>query len=234
MRRVAILAAVFTMVSFFAINSPSAHAAPISKDKRSNMKTASVSNTKFTVIVQSGDTLSQLAEKYDTTVKRIFYANTNIANPNLIFPGQRLVIPNDTETLTPRPMPGDVPSKPAVVNPAPVQSPSTTSTSATTKSVSTPPPESSASTTVAAPPSTSADQSVWDKLAMCESSGNWSVDTGNGFYGGLQFTLQSWEAVGGTGYPNDASQSEQIAMAEKLQALQGWGAWPVCSTELGL
>lgn len=75
---------------------------------------------------------------------------------------------------------------------------------------------------------------VWDRLAQCESGGDWSINTGNGFFGGLQFGLSSWKAVGGEGYPHHASKSEQIARAEKLQDIQGWGAWPACSKKLGL
>jgi resuscitation-promoting factor RpfB len=76
--------------------------------------------------------------------------------------------------------------------------------------------------------------SVWDKLAQCESGGNWSINTGNGYYGGLQFSLSTWRAYGGSGLPSDASREEQIAIAKKLQADAGWGAWPACSSKLGL
>lgn len=79
-----------------------------------------------------------------------------------------------------------------------------------------------------------ADGSVWDRLAQCESGGNWSINTGNGFYGGLQFALASWRGVGGEGYPHEASREEQIIRAEKLLAIQGWGAWPGCARRLGL
>jgi LysM repeat protein len=82
--------------------------------------------------------------------------------------------------------------------------------------------------------STATDAGVWDRLAECEAGGNWSADTGNGYYGGLQFTLGSWEAVGGSGYPHEASREEQIQRGEALQAEQGWDAWPACSDELGL
>ena len=75
---------------------------------------------------------------------------------------------------------------------------------------------------------------TWDQLAECESGGDWSRDTGNGFYGGLQFTQQSWEAVGGTGSPAAASRNEQIMRAEMLFDDQGWEAWPNCSRTLGL
>ncbi|MBG6083962.1 resuscitation-promoting factor [Zhihengliuella flava] len=78
---------------------------------------------------------------------------------------------------------------------------------------------------------------AWAALAECESGGNWSINTGNGYYGGLQFSLSSWQAVGGTqyaAYPHQASPSEQIAAAERLRANGGWGHWPSCSAQLGL
>jgi uncharacterized protein YabE (DUF348 family) len=76
--------------------------------------------------------------------------------------------------------------------------------------------------------------SVWDKIAQCESGGNWSINTGNGFYGGLQFTLSTWHAYGGSGMPNHASRNQQIAIGKKVQAGQGWGAWPACTSKLGI
>ena len=76
--------------------------------------------------------------------------------------------------------------------------------------------------------------STWDALAQCESGGNWSINTGNGFSGGLQFTSSTWSAYGGTGSPQNASREQQIAVAERVQASQGWGAWPSCSSQLGL
>jgi uncharacterized protein YabE (DUF348 family) len=76
--------------------------------------------------------------------------------------------------------------------------------------------------------------SVWDKIAKCESGGNWSISTGNGFYGGLQFTLSTWHAYGGSGMPNHASRNQQIAVAKRVQAGQGWGAWPACTAKLGI
>lgn len=66
------------------------------------------------------------------------------------------------------------------------------------------------------------------RMAGCESGGRWSIATGNGFYGGLQFTLSSWRAVGGRGYPHHASRLEQMYRAVRLMRVQGWGAWPVC------
>ena len=76
--------------------------------------------------------------------------------------------------------------------------------------------------------------SVWDRLAQCEAGGNWSINTGNGFYGGLQFTLSTWRAHGGSGMPHHASRETQIAVAKKVQANQGWGAWPACTSKLGI
>jgi hypothetical protein len=77
-------------------------------------------------------------------------------------------------------------------------------------------------------------RSVWDRIAECESNGNWDINTGNGYYGGLQFALESWRATGGEGYPHHASRAEQIRRAEILLDMQGWGAWPTCSRQLGL
>jgi hypothetical protein len=79
---------------------------------------------------------------------------------------------------------------------------------------------------------------TWEAVARCESGyggePDWSIDTGNGYYGGLQFSLRSWEWVGGTGYPHEASKATQIEMAERLWERQGWEAWPACSRQLGL
>lgn len=82
-----------------------------------------------------------------------------------------------------------------------------------------------------------ADSSVWDRVAACESGGNWSISTGNGFYGGLQFTHSTWIGYGGGAYAsnaNGASRSAQIAIAQRVLAGQGPGAWPVCSVHAGL
>ena len=75
---------------------------------------------------------------------------------------------------------------------------------------------------------------VWAKLAQCESGGRPETNTGNGFYGMYQFTLETWQALGGTGYPHEADAATQTAMAKKLQAQAGWGQWPGCADKLGL
>jgi len=78
------------------------------------------------------------------------------------------------------------------------------------------------------------DDSVWAALAQCESGGNPTTNTGNGFYGLYQFSLSTWQAMGGTGYPHEADVATQTAMAKKLQAQSGWGQWPHCAAQLGL
>ncbi|KAB1150466.1 LysM peptidoglycan-binding domain-containing protein [Streptomyces luteolifulvus] len=81
-----------------------------------------------------------------------------------------------------------------------------------------------------------ADGGVWDRIAQCESGGNWHINTGNGYYGGLQFSAGTWRAYGGTAYAptaDRASKSQQIAVATKVQRAQGWGAWPTCSARAG-
>ena len=75
---------------------------------------------------------------------------------------------------------------------------------------------------------------VWAKLAQCESGGKPETNTGNGFYGMYQFTLETWQSLGGTGYPHEADAATQTAMAKKLQAQAGWGQWPGCADKLGL
>ncbi|OLF17723.1 transglycosylase family protein [Actinophytocola xanthii] len=85
---------------------------------------------------------------------------------------------------------------------------------------------------VAAP--AQADPSVnWDAIAECESGGNWGINTGNGYYGGLQFSQGTWEANGGSGNPANASKAEQIRVAENTLQSQGIGAWPTCGARGG-
>ncbi|MFI1488367.1 transglycosylase family protein [Streptomyces sp. NPDC020747] len=81
-----------------------------------------------------------------------------------------------------------------------------------------------------------ADSGVWDRIAQCESGGNWHINTGNGYYGGLQFSAGTWRAYGGSAYASTAdkaSKTQQIAVATKVQRGQGWGAWPTCSSRAG-
>jgi hypothetical protein len=79
--------------------------------------------------------------------------------------------------------------------------------------------------------------SVWDDLAKCESGGNWAINTGNGYYGGLQFSYSTWHANGGGAYaeyPHEATREEQIAVGERLHAARGFAPWPACRAKLGL
>lgn len=79
------------------------------------------------------------------------------------------------------------------------------------------------------------DTGVWDSLAACEAGGNWAINTGNGYYGGLQFNLGTWRAYGGAGYPHQQSREYQISIAEKVRAATGgYGSWPACASSLGL
>ena len=73
----------------------------------------------------------------------------------------------------------------------------------------------------------------WDAVAKCESGGNWAINSGNGYYGGLQFSPATWTANGGTGMPHQASREEQIRVAENVLRTQGIGAWPTCGTAAG-
>ena len=90
---------------------------------------------------------------------------------------------------------------------------------------------------VAAPAANAAPDSDWDRLAECESGGDWSINTGNGYQGGLQFSQQTWSGHGGDEFAasaDQASREEQIVVAERILESQGWGAWPSCSAQLGL
>jgi resuscitation-promoting factor RpfA len=90
---------------------------------------------------------------------------------------------------------------------------------------------------LAVPDAGAASESTWDAVAQCESSGDWHISTGNGYYGGLQFTASTWAAYGGTAYApraDQATRAQQITVAERVLAAQGPGAWPVCSVRAGL
>lgn len=88
-----------------------------------------------------------------------------------------------------------------------------------------------------AAPAQAASSRQWDRLALCESGGNWRANTGNGYHGGLQFSRRTWAAFGGRAYAgtaNHATRLQQIAIAEKVRGVQGWKAWPACSRKAGL
>jgi hypothetical protein len=116
--------------------------------------------------------------------------------------------------------------------PTPVSAPM----EATLHATATPPPAAAPAPAARAPATYSGD-SVWDDLARCESGGNWSINTGNGYYGGLQFSHGTWHNYGGgefADYPHQATREEQIVVAERLRAVRGYAPWPACRDKLGL
>jgi hypothetical protein len=131
------------------------------------------------------------------------------------------VAPAPTTTTTAAPAPRPV----ASLRKAPTPPPAPTTTTTTTST--TPPPAPSGQ------PGDPNDPASWDRLAQCEAGGNWAANTGNGYYGGLQFSLATWQNYGGTGYPHQASKATQIEIGKRLQAARGWGAWPGCARSLG-
>jgi nucleoid-associated protein YgaU len=177
--------------------------------------------------VEPGDYLIQIAQAHGIDDWRVLYAVNaeQIDDPNVLLVGQELAIPAE---------PSAVDMGPATIPPAgssepEAQAASPASTQSQGSQQAQPEPAPQASQGVA--------HSVWDRLAQCESNGNWSTNTGNGFYGGLQFHPGTWAAHGGHAYaPNAhlATRGQQIAVAERVLAAQGWDAWPACSARLGL
>jgi len=160
-------------------------------------------------VVKAGESLAEIAKAAKLSSWRPVYdLNKSIQHPDLIYPGQKLVIPAKGEKVKHRPLPG-----PAIYRiPEQDRSPA--------------PATSQRSVAVGG--------SVWDRLAQCESGGNWAINTGNGYSGGLQFSSGTWAANGGSGSAHNASRAEQIRVAQRVQASQGWGAWPSCSARIGL
>ena len=174
---------------------------------------ASASSGSGTYTVKLGDTLSRIAARHGMGWRSLYDANPKISNPNLIFVGDHLTIPSGDGSVWHQD-----------------RSSSVERTSSQVSSHSSRQSSSSSQHSSGAV----ASGGVWDRLAQCESGGNWSNNTGNGFYGGLQFTQSSWRAAGGSGSPQNASRSEQISVAQNLQKMQGWGAWPTCSRKIGV
>ncbi len=120
---------------------------------------------------------------------------------------------------------------------APVPTPGSATMEATLVAVATPKPTPAAPAAPQLAPVTYDGDTVWDALAKCESGGNWSINTGNGYYGGLQFSLGTWEGYGGgefAEYPHEATREQQITVAERLHTARGFQPWPACSAKLGL
>ncbi|MGH8907800.1 MAG: transglycosylase family protein [Egibacteraceae bacterium] len=166
----------------------------------------------YTVV--PGDSLSQIATMHGLEPQAgwvlIYDANPSVVNPDLIVPGMTLRIPAPGEQLPHRPLPVASPSSGGGGQAAP----------------------SSARRSFAS----ESGGGVWDRLAQCESGGNWGSTVGR-YDGGLQFHPQTWTAYGGREYAptaDRATREQQIVIAERVLAGQGWGAWPACSRKLGL
>ena len=170
--------------------------------------------------VQQGDSLSAIAaHTYGKAADwpAVWWVNRHqVANQNLIAAGQRLRLPAS----------GQVPEWMARAAQAAIPTPPPAPAAVSVTQAS---PPAAAPVSTAAPASSSGAN--WSAIAACESGGNWSASTGNGFYGGLQFTEQTWLGYGGGQYAssaNQATKAQQIAVAERVLAGQGIGAWPTC------
>lgn len=173
--------------------------------------------------VRAGDTLSDIARhEYGRAAAwpALWWVNRHqVPNPSAITVGQRLRL-SDWHRVRPwlaRAALASVPAPP----PAPVAAPAAGS------------PAGAPAAPAAAPAPAASGGVNWSAIAACESGGNWSASTGNGFYGGLQFTQQTWLANGGGQYAASADQAtaaQQIAVAQRVLASQGIGAWPVCGS----
>lgn len=133
-------------------------------------------------------------------------------------------------TATPTPTISPTPT----VTPSPSPSPSPTETPTPTPTVSPTPTAEPQVENQVENQAENKDGDIWEKLAQCESGGNWGINTGNGYFGGLQFSQGAWNLVNGAGNPSEASKEEQIERGKQLQALRGWGVWGECAKSLGL
>ena len=197
-----------------------ASAEPVNAVQRGQTKivAAQTDQKRKKVTVKQGDSLSKIAKKAKLSSWRpVWDLNKKIKHPNLIYPGQKLLIPAKGEKVKHRPLPAL-----AVTRVVSQEQTAATSSSGSRRS------------TVTRSASAPAGGGVWDRLAQCESGGNWGINTGNGYSGGLQFAPGTWRANGGSGSAHNASRAEQIRVAERVRASQGWGAWPACSAKLGL
>lgn len=188
-----------------ASHGPAAHA-----QSHSNNKVKQAAAKQVFVSVNEGDTLDGIATAHQTTYVRLYDANTDISDPNLIYPNEKIRIPDADEQLADRalPTPAPVATQPVVSYSAPA--PSYTATAPSAPAVV-----------------NYTSGTNWDKIAACESGGNWAINTGNGYYGGLQFTQATWAGAGGLAYASRAdlaTPAQQIAVASKL----GLNNWPVC------
>ncbi len=214
MKKIATIVALFAISSILVGNGSSAHAqtnSNIKKDQKAVVAQAAQTpapEPEKNVVVQPGDYLDKIATANGSTYMRMYDANTQIENPDLIYPGDTLRVPKTEEQLTERSLPS------GVVAPVSIPAPVAVAPKQTVQS---------------APAVVTSDGSIWDRIASCESGGNWAINTGNGYYGGLQFTQGTWAGAGGLAYApraDLATRDQQIAVASKLSI----GNWPVCGS----
>ncbi|HJR25270.1 MAG TPA: transglycosylase family protein [Acidimicrobiales bacterium] len=143
-----------------------------------------------------------------------------------------LDLPATVDTIAPPTVYVDTPVTTITLPPVTTAPPTTVAPRATTPTTVKVAPTTTAPARAAISPDPN-DPATWDALARCEAGGNWAANTGNGYYGGLQFSLATWQDLGGTGYPHEASKATQIEIGRRLQARSGWDAWPGCARKLG-
>lgn len=207
MRKFAPLVVGLFAIALTAANAHTAAAAP----QKENTKKSSPYQTVYTV--KFGDTLTSIGEKYKIKYTRLFDANKQIANADVIDVGDKVKIPTKKAKFAKR---------------------TATTALATAYSAGT---VTYANTQSTKPVRVStASGNVWDKIAQCESGGNWKISTGNGYSGGLQFASGTWGNYKGYASAAAAPKSVQIERAEQVRASRGgsYSAWPACSSKLGL
>lgn len=180
-----------------------------------------VSSQEGTYTIKPGDTLSEIAEKFDTTVPDIMEQNKQIQDPSHIYVNEKLSITSEKHYHTPYSQYYNNPNYQHQSTESSLHSQLPHRAELYNQPKSAPRKE----------------YSVWDKVAFCESGGNWHTNKGNGFHGGLQFTQNTWESYGGTKYASRAdlaTREQQIAIAKKTLSGQGSNAWPHCSIRSGL
>jgi hypothetical protein len=181
------------------------------------------------------DNLPASAEKADEVEQVTSASAHEDAAPPTTAPPVTIAAAPTTTAAPPAAEAAVVPPRPATTTTvAPARKVATLRTTPTTQApppppTTTPPPPPAATTANGDPN----DPASWDRMAQCEAGGNWAANTGNGYFGGLQFSLSTWRSYGGTGYPHEASKATQIAIGKKLQAAKGWSAWPGCARKLG-
>ena len=192
-----------------------------------SMHPASAHHVPSGYTVQSGDTLSAIAaHEYGRAADwpAVWWANRHeVRNPSLITVGEHLVLPASGHVA-----PRVERAARAAIGGGSSAAPRSSAPAASSTPAAAPDPAPDP------PPAASSGGVNWYAIAACESGGNWAADTGNGFYGGLQFAEQTWLGYGGGAYApsaNLASAAEQIAVAERVLAGQGIGAWPVCGAD---